>query len=83
MKTEKKHILKACASCGCSEGIGEEQELDEVWPHIAKKIAPAIWGGAKKYAEMSKLNNETHIGGIESDAGGHTPRGFSIDEKTG
>ena len=35
--------------------------------------------GAKKYAEMSKLNNETHIGGIESDAGGHTPRGFSID----
>jgi hypothetical protein len=47
---EKKHILKACASCGCSEGIGEEQELDEVWPHIAKKIAPAIWGGAKKYA---------------------------------
>ena len=35
--------------------------------------------GAKKYAEISKLNNETHIGGIESDAGGHTPRGFSID----
>ncbi len=35
--------------------------------------------GAKKYAEMSKMNNENHIGGIESDAGGHTPRGFSID----
>tara|TARA_R110000787_G_scaffold113832_2_gene223172 strand:+ start:8990 stop:10420 length:1431 start_codon:yes stop_codon:yes gene_type:complete len=35
--------------------------------------------GAKKYAELAKLNSENHIGGIESDAGGHTPRGFSID----
>lgn len=35
--------------------------------------------GAKKYAELAKLNKENHIGGIESDAGGHTPRGFSID----
>jgi carboxypeptidase Q len=35
--------------------------------------------GAKKYAELSKLNKENHIGGLESDAGGHTPRGFSID----
>ena len=35
--------------------------------------------GAKKYAEVSKQNKETHIGGLESDAGGHTPRGFSID----
>lgn len=38
--------------------------------------------GAKKYAELAKLNKETHIGGIESDAGGHTPRGFSIDANT-
>jgi len=35
--------------------------------------------GAKKYAELAKLNGENHIGGLESDAGGHTPRGFSID----
>lgn len=35
--------------------------------------------GAKKYAELSKLNKENHIGGLESDSGGHTPRGFSID----
>ncbi|CAM1345532.1 M20/M25/M40 family metallo-hydrolase [Tenacibaculum amylolyticum] len=35
--------------------------------------------GAKKYAEEAKLKNENHIGGLESDAGGHTPRGFSID----
>lgn len=35
--------------------------------------------GAKKYAELAKQNNENHIGGLESDSGGHTPRGFSID----
>ena len=35
--------------------------------------------GATKYAELAKLNKENHIGGLESDAGGHTPRGFSID----
>ncbi|MFQ3180676.1 MAG: carboxypeptidase Q [Polaribacter sp.] len=34
--------------------------------------------GAKKYAELAKLNQENHVGGLESDAGGHTPRGFSI-----
>jgi carboxypeptidase Q len=38
--------------------------------------------GAKKYAELAKLNKETHIGGLESDSGGHTPRGFSIDANT-
>ncbi|MDB2385198.1 M20/M25/M40 family metallo-hydrolase [Polaribacter sp.] len=35
--------------------------------------------GAKKYAELAKFNSENHIAGLESDAGGHTPRGFSID----
>jgi carboxypeptidase Q len=35
--------------------------------------------GAKKYAELATLNKENHIGGLESDSGGHTPRGFSID----
>lgn len=38
--------------------------------------------GAKKYAELAKQNKEIHIGGLESDAGGHTPRGFSIDANT-
>lgn len=38
--------------------------------------------GAKEYAELAKLNKEKHIGGLESDAGGHTPRGFSIDANT-
>ncbi|MFY0629959.1 MAG: M20/M25/M40 family metallo-hydrolase [Flavobacteriaceae bacterium] len=35
--------------------------------------------GAKEYARLAKANKENHIGGLESDAGGHTPRGFSID----
>jgi hypothetical protein len=38
--------------------------------------------GAKEYAALSKMNKEKHIGGLESDAGGHTPRGFSIDANT-
>ena len=35
--------------------------------------------GATEYARLAKLNNENHIGALESDSGGHTPRGFSID----
>ncbi len=35
--------------------------------------------GGKKYAEEAKNNNENHIAALESDSGGFTPRGFSID----
>ncbi|WP_196891983.1 M20/M25/M40 family metallo-hydrolase [Aureivirga marina] len=35
--------------------------------------------GAKKYAEEAKAKNEKHVFALESDAGGHTPRGFSFD----
>lgn len=35
--------------------------------------------GATEYARLAKQNGELHIGALESDAGGHTPRGFSID----
>lgn len=34
--------------------------------------------GGTKYAEEAKAKNEKHIFGLESDAGGFTPRGFSI-----
>ena len=38
--------------------------------------------GALKYAEEAvAATNEKHIFGLESDAGGFTPRGFSIDAK--
>jgi hypothetical protein len=35
--------------------------------------------GAKKYAEIAKLKNEKHLFALESDGGGFTPRGFSLD----
>jgi len=35
--------------------------------------------GAKKYAELAEENGEKHYAAIESDAGGFTPRGFSMD----
>lgn len=37
--------------------------------------------GAKKYLEIAKAKNEKHLFALESDAGGFTPRGFSIDMK--
>lgn len=35
--------------------------------------------GAAKYADEAKAKNENHVFALESDAGGFTPRGFSID----
>lgn len=37
--------------------------------------------GGNHYAEEAKRKNETHIFAIESDAGGFTPRGISLDMK--
>ena len=36
-------------------------------------------GGAKAYLKFAKQNKEQHIFALESDAGGFTPRGFSLD----
>lgn len=35
--------------------------------------------GGKKYLELAKANNEHHLFALESDAGGFTPRGFSLE----
>lgn len=35
--------------------------------------------GATHYAEEAKRKGEKHLAGIESDAGGHTPRGFTME----
>ena len=35
--------------------------------------------GGNKYAEEAQLKNENHVFALESDSGGFTPRGFSID----
>lgn len=39
--------------------------------------------GATVYADEAKRKGEKHLAALESDAGGHTPRGFSIDAETG
>ena len=36
-------------------------------------------GGGRKYAQLADENKENHIFAMESDAGGFSPRGFSID----
>jgi Zn-dependent M28 family amino/carboxypeptidase len=35
--------------------------------------------GGKEYARLAKQNNEKHLLALESDAGGFSPRGFTID----
>ena len=35
--------------------------------------------GGHKYAEEAQIKNENHVFALESDSGGFTPRGFSID----
>ena len=35
--------------------------------------------GGKKYEELSKYNKENHIFALESDSGGFSPRGFSLE----
>lgn len=37
--------------------------------------------GAEKYLELAKKNTETHLFALESDEGGFTPRGFSLEMK--
>lgn len=37
--------------------------------------------GGKKYATLAAENNEVHIAALESDRGGFSPRGFSVDGK--
>lgn len=38
--------------------------------------------GGDKYLELARANKENHIFGLESDAGGYTPRGFGLEMKT-
>jgi carboxypeptidase Q len=39
--------------------------------------------GGAKYAELARQKNEKHIAAMESDEGGFTPRGFSIEGSPG
>ncbi|WP_151088663.1 M20/M25/M40 family metallo-hydrolase [Hymenobacter baengnokdamensis] len=35
--------------------------------------------GGEKYADQARQNHETHLAAIESDGGGFTPRGFTVE----
>jgi len=35
--------------------------------------------GGRKYAEMAEVNKEKHLAAMESDRGGFTPKGFTLD----
>ena len=37
--------------------------------------------GADEYARLARLNHETHLAALESDGGGFTPRGFSVEAR--
>ena len=39
--------------------------------------------GGKQYAELAKKNKEKHIVAVETDAGGFSPKGFSVDANAG
>jgi hypothetical protein len=39
--------------------------------------------GGEAYAKFAKENNEKHLAALETDAGGHTPRGFGVDTLNG
>jgi len=39
--------------------------------------------GGIKYAQLAAMNGEYHLIAIESDAGGFTPRGFTVDDARG
>lgn len=74
------------------DGTGIVQSLEVAYLFIKNNIKPKNTirivffmneenglRGATEYARLAKENGEIHIGALESDAGGHTPRGFTID----
>jgi hypothetical protein len=73
------------------DGAGVVQAIDVLRTFVKLGIKPkrtiraVLWmneenglRGGKKYAEIAKQKNETHICAIESDAGGAAPYGFSM-----
>src|SRR4029077_17826174 len=71
---------------GCTQSIEVLRAFKAAGIHPKRTIRAVMYmneengsRGAEKYLEIAKLKNEKHIFGLESDAGGFTPRGFSLD----
>lgn len=71
-------------------GVVQSMEVVNIFKHIGYKPKNTLRvvlfmneengaRGAAKYAEITQQNKENHILAIESDAGGFTPRGFSLE----
>lgn len=73
---------------GCVQSIEVLRALKASGVHPKRTIRAVMFmneenggRGGDKYLELAKLNKEKHIFGLESDAGGFSPRGFSLDMK--
>ncbi|MEP7141548.1 MAG: M20/M25/M40 family metallo-hydrolase [Ferruginibacter sp.] len=70
---------------GCVQSIEVLRALKATGVHPKRTIRAVMFmneenggRGGEKYLELAKLKNEKHVFGLESDAGGFTPRGFSL-----
>ena len=70
---------------GCVQSIEVLRALKAIGYHPRHTIRVVLFAneenggrGGKKYAEAAKASNEHHIFGLESDAGGFTPRAFTL-----
>jgi hypothetical protein len=71
-------------------GVVQSMEVMNIFKNIGYKLKNTLrvvlfmneengLRGGKKYEELSLASNENHIFALESDAGGFSPRGFSIE----
>jgi carboxypeptidase Q len=70
---------------GCVQSIEVLRALKAIGYHPRHTIRVVLFAneenggrGGKKYAEAAKASNEHHLFGLESDAGGFTPRSFTL-----
>jgi carboxypeptidase Q len=70
---------------GCVQSIEVLRALKAIGYHPRHTIRVVLFAneenggrGGRKYAAAAKANNEQHLLALESDAGGFTPRGFSL-----
>ena len=73
---------------GCMQSIGIIQALKASGLSPKRTVRAVMFmneenggKGAKEYLSEAQRKNEKHIFALESDAGGFTPRGFSLDMK--
>jgi len=70
---------------GCVQSIEVLRALKAIGYHPRHTIRVVLFAneenggrGGRKYAEAAKANNEQHLLALESDAGGFTPRSFTL-----